>query len=207
MMTQITIKDGWHWPVKDLKCWEWLQNEKDLPKQITDLVKEKRVMIQAGGNCGFYTKLYAELFETVYTFEPDVVNFQCLVMNLENHNVYKQQACLGDTRQLVAITSSKKNVGCYAVDTSIRGQIPTLMIDDLGLDVCDLIHLDVEGWEFPAIRGAINTIKKCRPVIALEWMNHGEKFGYPETEMEAWLAEQGYTEYVTIMHERVFLPK
>lgn len=206
-MSQIIVKDGWYWPEKDLKCWPWLQDEKDLPKQITDLVKEKRVMIQAGGNCGFYTKIYAELFNTVYTFEPDPTNFQCLVMNLENCNVYKQQACLGDVRKLVAITSSNKNVGCYAVDTSKIGQIPTLMIDDLGLEVCDLIHLDIEGWEFPAIRGAIETIKRCRPLIALEWMNHGEKFGYPEADIEAWMDKQGYTTYKTIMHERIFCPK
>lgn len=198
------MKDGWHWPTKDLKCWNWLQNEKDLPAHISSLAKQKRVMIQAGGNCGFYTKHYAELFETVYTFEPDEVNFQCLVMNLAGLNVYKQQACLGDKRGLVALTTSDKNVGAYAVDTKRVGVIPTLMIDDLGLEVCDLIHLDIEGWEFPALKGSIETIKRCRPVIVLEWMDHGAKFGYPNSDITEWLAKLGYTVTKDIMHDRAF---
>lgn len=206
-MDEIVIKEGWHWPAKDLKCWNWLQREKDLPAEISSRVKEKRVMIQAGGNCGFYTKLYAGLFETVYTFEPDATNFQCLVLNLADCNVYKQQACIGDKRQLVAITSSKRNVGCYAINPELTGQIPTLMIDDLGLETCDLIHLDIEGWEFPALRGAIETIKRCKPVIALEWMDHGEKFGYPQNDIESWLDNLGYKRYENIMNERVFFPQ
>ncbi len=206
-MKNISIKEGWHWPSKDLKCWDWLQNEKDLPQRISDLTKEKRVMIQAGGNCGFYTKHYAQLFETVYTFEPDQLNFQCLVMNLEELNVYKQQACLGDKRSLVSITTSQKNVGAYAVDTKRRGHIPTLMIDDLGLEICDLIHLDIEGWEFPALRGGIETIKRCKPVIVLEWMNHGEKFGYSNADILKWLENLNYFNSVDIMHDKVFLPK
>jgi FkbM family methyltransferase len=205
-MEHISLKEGWYWPTKDLKCWNWLQNEKDLPKQISDLAKEKRVMIQAGGNCGYYTKYYSQIFETVYTFEPDEVNFQCLVMNLQGCNVYKQQACLGDKRSLVSITTSEKNVGAYAVDTKRRGHIPTLMIDDLGLDVCDLIHLDIEGWEFPALKGGIETIKRCRPVIVLEWMNHGDKFGYPNTDIQKWLNELDYTSTVDIMHDKAFFP-
>lgn len=203
-MENIELKEGWYWPTKDTKCWNWLQNEKDLPLEISNLVKSKRVMIQAGGNCGFYTKLYAQLFETVYTFEPDELNFQCLVMNLAGLNVYKQQACLGDERKLLALTTSKKNIGCYGVDTTKLGQIPTLMIDDLGLDTCDLIHLDIEGWEFPALRGAVNTIKRCSPVIALEWMDHGAKFGFNQTDIEHWLTELGYNKTITLMNEKVF---
>jgi FkbM family methyltransferase len=204
-MKNIELKEGWYWPNKDTKCWGWLQNEKDLPLEISNLVKSKRVMIQAGGNCGFYTKLYAQLFETVYTFEPDELNFQCLVMNLAGLNVYKQQACLGDERKLLALTTSKKNIGAYSVDATTKGVIPTLMIDDLGLDTCDLIHLDIEGWEFPALRGAVNTIKRCNPVIALEWMDHGVKFDFHQTDIENWLIDLGYNKTITLMNEKVFV--
>lgn len=207
-MKNITIKEGWYWPTKDLKCWPWLQEEKGLPAEISKYVKNKGVVVQAGGNCGFYPKIYAGIYETVYTFEPDGLNFQCLVLNVEGLNVYKQQACLGDERKLLAITSSKKNVGCYGVDVTVTtGKIPTFLVDDLALEACDLIHLDIEGWEFPALKGAIDTIKKYRPVIALEWMDHGNKFGFPQQDIESWLNNLGYTETVTIMHERIFLPK
>ena len=29
MTTEI---EGWVWPYKDIKCWPWLQKEKDLPE-------------------------------------------------------------------------------------------------------------------------------------------------------------------------------
>ena len=206
-MEKIEIRDGWYWPIKDYKCWNWLQNEKELPAEISKHATQKRVAIQAGGNCGFYTKLYANIFNTVYTFEPDELNFQCLVLNLQGYNVYKQQACIGDKRGLVSITSSEKNAGVYAVDTNKIGSIPTLMIDDLGLEVCDLIHLDIEGWEFPALKGAGETIKKCKPIIALEWMDHGKKFGYPNKDITAWLNNLGYINTVDVMHERIFFPR
>ena len=203
-MKNISMKEGWYWPTKDLKCWDWLQNEKDLPIQISKLVKEKRVVIQAGGNCGFYTKAYAQIFHSVYTFEPDEINFQCLVMNLAGLNVYKQQAFIGDERKLLALTTSKKNVGAYKVDLTNQGCIPTFLIDDLNLETCDLIHLDIEGWEFPALKGAIKTIQKCNPIIALEWMNHGAQFGFPEEDIEQWLKNLGYNKYHKILNERVF---
>ena len=41
-------------------------------------------------------------------------------------------------------------------------------IDDLNLTECDLIMLDVEGYELHALNGAIETIKKYGPVICIE---------------------------------------
>jgi hypothetical protein len=34
-----------------------------------------------------------------------------------------------------------------------------------------LIHLDVEGWEARALQGAMKTLKKRRPILALEDYN------------------------------------
>lgn len=209
MISSVIDKEGWAWPKKDLKCWNWLQRERDLPARISNLCKNKRVIVQAGGNCGFYPKLYAELFDSVYTFEPDPVNFYCLTLNVgENLNVFKQQACLGDERKLINLTDSLKNIGAYCIDDKNfePGKIPTFMLDDLALEVCDLIHLDIEGWEFPALRGAIETIKRCRPVIVLEWMDHGARFGWPQSDIEKWIMDLGYSEGPTIMHDKAFIP-
>lgn len=207
MIDEVTMIENWYWPKKDTKCWPWLQNERDLPQLITNLCTTKGTMIQAGGNCGFYTSLYADMFQHVYTFEPDTLNFYCLTLNMKNRqNVYKNQCCLSDDHRLVSITGSKKNVGCYWVDTESKGNIPSILIDDLALEECSLIHLDVEGWEFPAIRGASNTLDRCKPVVALEWMDHGARFGYPEKDILDWLGSKGYVRYQDIMHERIFFP-
>lgn len=200
---------GWHWPLKDKKCWPWLQREKDLPEIISKHCPQKNTVVEAGGNAGFYVKMYANLFENVYTFEPDNLNFRCLTLNVTEKNVIKMQACLGHEKGLVKLQTSNGNIGMYHISFSEsgfnKGNIPILRIDDLNLDCCDLIHLDIEGFEFEALKGAINTIKKFQPVIALEWLNHGEKFGSNDDAIEEWLNQLGYESKEKIYHENIFV--
>lgn len=199
-----TIIDGWVWPLKDQKTWPWLQNEHDLPDIISKYCSQKRVVVEAGGNAGFYVKKYSKLFETVYTFEPENLNFQCLVENVPEKNVIKIQSCLGYDRNLVDLVMSRRNIGMYHVSLESTGQIPTLRIDDLNLQICDLIHLDIEGFEYEALRGAEDTIKRTRPVIALEWMNHSAKFGTTEDTIENFLLSLGYKSAKKVYHENIF---
>jgi FkbM family methyltransferase len=205
-MVRIEQRDGWYWPFKDRSCWPWLQNEKDSPELVSKHCKQHRTVIQAGGNVGFYVRPYAEIFDRVITFEPDRLNFQCLTMNVENENVIKVQACLGDERKAVGLITSRKNIGAYHVNPT-AGLIPTLLIDDFNVQDCDLMHLDIEGYELFALRGAKETITRCRPVIVLEWMNHGEKYNAPDSAIEAFLAELGYVHSADIYHDRVFVFK
>lgn len=203
-LTRIEQRDGWYWPFKDRSCWPWLQNEKDNPNLVSAYCKQHRTIIQAGGNVGFYVKPYAELFDRVITFEPDRLNFQCLAMNVQEENVIKIQACIGSQRNAVGMITSRKNIGAYHVNEK-GGLIPTLLIDDFNVQDCDLIHLDIEGFELFALQGAIETIQRCRPVIALEWMNHGEKYGGPDSAIEELLTKLGYTFRGDVYHDKVFM--
>lgn len=202
-LVRIEQREGWYWPFKDRSCWPWLQNEKDNPNLVANYCTQRRTIIQAGGNVGFYVRPYAEMFERVITFEPDRLNFQCLTLNVENENVIKIQACLGDQRNTVGLTTSRKNIGAYHVNEK-GGLIPTLLIDDFNVQDCDLLHLDIEGFELFALRGAVETIRRCRPIIALEWMNHGEKYGAPDSEIEKFLQSLGYQHCGDVYHDRVF---
>jgi FkbM family methyltransferase len=47
-------------------------------------------------------------------------------------------------------------------------QTQMITIDSLGLDGCDLIKIDVEGFEYAVILGALKTIIKYKPVIYYE---------------------------------------
>lgn len=47
-------------------------------------------------------------------------------------------------------------------------EVPTRTIDSLGLDELDFVKLDVEGHELEALRGAVDTIGRCRPVVLVE---------------------------------------
>jgi len=174
--TKVVINSaGWFWPGNDgygdyegpTSCWHYMQTHPAVPKYISAYVPNRRVVVQAGGNAGFYVKQYANLFDVVYTFEPEPVNFYCLTKNVTEINVIKFQACLGNTRGCVGLDQITPDTGSTHVQGV--GLIPTFQVDDLFLQVCDLIHLDVEGYELFALEGAVNTIKTHRPVIALEY--------------------------------------
>lgn len=165
--------EEWWWPIKDRTASVYFGNKDhyDLPKKLINLCGEnKKAVVQAGGHVGMYANMYANEFESVYTFEPNYVNYYCLNLNAPFANVYKFRSCLGETNNSVILKTSRKNSGAHHVDlnTEEPGVIPTLTIDNLGLNYCDLIHLDIEGYEYYAIKGAFQTIQEFKPIICLE---------------------------------------
>jgi FkbM family methyltransferase len=179
-MKNLTVEKegGWIWPVIDENSWKYQNEFQNLVEHVMPYVKENRVMIQAGGNCGFMLSKFVDKFDYVYTFEPDPVNFYCLNQNVQNQNVIKLQACLGKDRNPVKTQhlfreNRPNDIG--GVHISGEGYTPSIMIDDLNLPYCDLIQLDVEGYELNAILGGIETIKKYKPVLCIEfcekWLN------------------------------------
>lgn len=160
----------WIWPKSDRQTYSIIKSEwEQIGKVWVELCKEKNVVVQAGGNCGMYPRLFAQHFERVYTFEPDPLNFNCLVSNCQLDHVYKYHAALGDTHEMVKLDRSvTENVGMVKVSDEGTYLVPTLMIDDFNLDACDLMQLDVECYELNVLRGAKNTIARHKPIISTE---------------------------------------
>jgi hypothetical protein len=74
-----------------------------------------------------------------------------------------------------------------------------MLIDDLNLERCDLIHLDIEGFELHALKGAVNTIQTCRPIIALEhWEEWYNRYQTSSAEIEQYLSGLGYTKFMQL---------
>lgn len=182
MENNVVLHKGYYWPKKDgsmeitsdyahtdSTCYHLMNLFNHIPDSLAKYVDNKNVIIQAGGNAGFYVKRYSELFNKVYTFEPDPTNFYCLNLNVTSPNVYKYQAFLGENHECKEIINTYATYGHGGSHVSNNsGNIPTLRIDDLNLPECDLIHLDIEGYELFAILGGIETIKRCKPIICIE---------------------------------------
>ena len=195
MIKDVEQRQGWWWPQTDQRCWDYMQSHPDVPQLISEFVPidQRRVVVQAGGNCGFYPRQYAELFDRVYTFEPDWLNFYCLNLNVPNSNVVKIQSCLGDKHQTVGLNIKSINRGKNFVDG--LGVYPMLRIDDLALDQCDLIQLDIEGYEYYALLGAAKTIEQFHPVIVVEvWEQLKNRFDRNiNQKLDDFLQSMGYT--------------
>jgi FkbM family methyltransferase len=148
------------------------------------LVKNKGVAIQAGGYCGVFPRLLAESFDTVYTFEPDPLNFFCLTLNCQTDNVIKAQGALGKSNGLVEVfRTNAHNKGMNIVRPTESSFLPTYRIDDLCLASCDLIALDTEGYEMNILYGAENIINEYKPVITIE---------DPTPDIDSFLHSKGY---------------
>lgn len=160
----------WAWLASDQQAWQgitwdWMNSHK---AAYLEHVTDWSVCIQAGGCMGLYARLFSDMFERVYTFEPDPLNFLCLTVNCQKDNIVKMQAALGHKNQLVGIRPQNgTNSGMHIIDDR-QSLVPMLMLDQLELDACGLIQLDVEFYELNVLRGALKTIEKFKPVITCE---------------------------------------
>lgn len=200
--TEIVIKDGDYWPKGDFECKNSIENFIDDVEWIKSICKEKKVAIQAGGNVGLWARKLANDFDVVYTFEPDNINFQCLVRNCPEPNIVKLQAALGAEHAMIGLQTLKHNCGAHAVHGS--GIYPVLRIDDLCLPACDLIQLDIEGFEYNALSGALVTILKYLPVIVVEMKGLGAKYGKDDNKIYGLLDRLGYKKHSERHRDVVF---
>ncbi len=165
-------EDGGAWgkPDSDGPVYNWhMQKEK-----VLQYCNGFHLAIQGGGCMGMYPRLLSNMFGLVYTFEPSYLNFHCLVNNCPQQNIIKFNAALGESSGWVK-TKGGPDIGGGGCswEESKEGTIPQMSIDSFRFPRCNLIMLDTEGYEEYIIRGAVNTIKKCEPVIFAE-LGHRE---------------------------------
>ena len=171
-------------------------------KALPLFVEKWRVCVEAGGNWGLWPLRLADMFETVYTFEPDHACFTALVNNCRHKpNVVAFQAALGYARALVGMRHDDDTTGNQNVEGD--GIYPVFQIDSLGLPVCDLIYLDIEGMEIDALIGATATILRCHPIVIFEVTRKLD----PTNRTEAYMRKYGYFKLGSIGRDLVMGPE
>lgn len=133
----------------------------------------------------------ASVFEPaiIYAFEPEPHNFNRLVANGEIlGNKIIQPVQLGVFSQSGESLITSKESGSK-ISSSIGDKIRLTTIDDFvaakDIQKVDLIKLDIEGDELAALYGAIDTIKRLRPILAISIYHQPNDF----FKIKPWLQE------------------
>ena len=117
-----------------------------------------------------------------------VDNYKCLVKNaeVEHHN-----QALGEKPGWVSIEKTDpRNTGQDHVTAG--SDVEMVTIDSLGLENVDFLKLDVEGYELFALKGAEETLKRCKPVVLIEVNGLSERYGLHDSEACNYLRDLGF---------------
>ena len=194
----ISLKDdGLWWPDNDVGCKPWTEAESWIPGYIADVCDQLNIkksnIIHAGGNVGKYALSYAEYFDAVYVAEPESINYACLEKNCAPiDNIKYFNVAFGDVNSTCSIkTADISNCGLYKIN-NMDGAINMVTIDQLNISDVSVIHLDIEGFELPALKGAVETIKINKPLIAVEANDKSDEYGYGIQQIREFLHSLGY---------------
>lgn len=183
---------------------------------VLNHVKDRRVCVQAGGAFGMYPLRLADYFDKVWTFEPLMANLQCMTMNLgprKNVTVAATALWYEETKLFMEYSKKVKNsYGAHHVsrNSNKRGeQVEAEPLDMYELNDVDLIWLDVEGAEVYALMGALETLKRCQPVVVIEqrWLPQMGKLDVSPDSAEKFLKHQGYTYAGRTHGDSVYVPE
>lgn len=158
-----------------------------------------RVAVDAGGHIGIFSDRMAKVFEAVHTFEPNPTNFECLKHNLARYkNVTIHNVALSDTNgTCTTVQGDANNSGDISIDPT-QGDIPRRTLDSFNLKDVGFIKIDTQGHETQIIRGARDTLQRCRPVMLIE---------LPSKELVGLLDRWGFAIYAKHGKDVIFKPK
>ncbi len=183
-MKILTDKNGWQFAVvsedSQAAVWAWEQRRLDYDRSVEDVVRRIKVgdtVLDVGANIGAYSVRMAQAAGNegkIYAIEANPVAFECLEYNCRNlTNAIVIHAAAAAANDSQAYMIQEANVGASHIsDSSPDYACQTMTIDSLELVKCNLIKMDIEGFEPLAILGAMKTIRRCRPIIFIE-LNDG----------------------------------
>jgi FkbM family methyltransferase len=172
-----------------------------------------RDIVHAGTYFGDFLPAVSKAIDpgrTIYAFEPNSENFACAewttLLNALG-NIRLQQVALGDvssTRQMqtalagVALGGMSRITDMPKDPTGDYEDVATVRLDDVLPEQADIgvLQLDVEGFEERALKGALDTITRCRPILILETV--------PEAFMESSITPLGYRQAGSVCGNTIF---
>lgn len=130
--------------------------------------KNRRTAVDVGANVGTWTRPLLGMFQTVVAFEPAPDTFECLDRNCPEAVLH--QAGLSNFHGFATVMADDRypdGTGSRWLKASNDG-VRLITLDSLNLQEVDLMKVDVEGMELRVFMGAVETLKRCKPVLVVE---------------------------------------
>ena len=172
-------------------------------------VEDFGVAVDCGAHVGLWSRDLSNFFDNLYCFEPVNEFFECLKLNIKSKNAKLFNLGLGKTKieKEALITKSIGNSGASRTilkNEEISSQdyvekIQLVNLDSFNLTKVDFIKIDVEGLGLDVLKGMINILKNCNPIVCIELLEQIEK-----TEQINFMNEIGYELVDIIIKEHVF---
>ena len=165
-----------HWLFEGLA--EYQQADRD---EAFTYVRDWTLALDIGANIGIFTRAFAERFDKVVAFEPIPDIRACLERNVPANVSVEPFAVSDRPGEVIMQQTVKASGGSYIANhpeiavpavANLAGPraIPVELrtLDSFGFDRVGLIKLDIQGAEYLALKGAEQTIRRCRPVVLIE---------------------------------------
>ncbi|WP_050931361.1 FkbM family methyltransferase [Aestuariivita boseongensis] len=158
------------------------------------------VCLDIGANIGNHACYFENHFDRVIAFEPNPMVYHVLCANTLGHKVEAVQLGLSDKQGELWFKQNAQNLGASSVcdrEEDADSKIKVMPLDEYvaqnGLTNISFMKIDVEGHELYMLRGAEQTLKTQKPIIAAEGFFEEE----PELGegIEAFLRQTGYTHF------------
>jgi FkbM family methyltransferase len=161
--------------------WVW---EPDIKRFIEILVTPGTIAIDIGAHVGTHTVTLSKAVGAkgrVFAFEPNRKIYRELCMNMalnDCYNVTAIRSAIGKKHSVIQVVEShpRNEGGSYVID-HVGGSNTAYMLqlDDFQFTNVSFIKIDVENMEADVIDGALETLKRCRPILLLEIQGNGER--------------------------------
>lgn len=158
-------------------------HEPETEMVFKEIAKTSQVFLDVGANIGYFSFLVKQMspHAEVYSFEPLPQNIEAYKKNQQLNQFSKmhlQEVCVADQKgetEFLIPPKEESGWGRMAHRDLFSGEKikrPVITLDQFcqekQMGKVDLMKIDVEGYEYKVLKGAINIIEKDRPRICIE---------------------------------------
>lgn len=164
-------------PSSDTHFERWMLEGEYQKKQrdaLFEYMEERRpieYIADVGAHVGLWSRPMMHRANTKYiwAFEPNSSVRECYVLNMggfENYSIYP--VALGHKNMKGFLNVETDNSGNTNVHPTRSGNTEIRTLDSFNFEHLDYIKVDVEGFEYNFLQGAVDTLNRCRPFVHLE---------------------------------------